>query len=84
MHGNEVVGRAMLLVLVKYLCEGYGRDERVTRLVDSTRIHNLPTEKILKSLFVDLVKKILSMLGKPCSGYSLARIAVDVGEEEDI
>ena len=43
MHGNEVVGREMLLVLVKYLCEGYGRDERVTRLVDSTRIHILPT-----------------------------------------
>ena len=43
MHGNEVVGREVLLVLVKYLCEGYGRDERVTRLVNSTRIHILPT-----------------------------------------
>ena len=43
MHGNEAVGREMLLVLVKYLCEGYGRDERVTRIVDSTRIHILPT-----------------------------------------
>ena len=43
MHGNEVVGRKLLLVLVKYLCEGYGMDERVTRLVDSTRIHILPT-----------------------------------------
>ena len=37
MHGNEVVGRELLLVLVKYLCEGYGRDERVTSLVNSTR-----------------------------------------------
>jgi len=43
MHGNEVVGRELLLVLVKYLCEGYGIDERVTRLVNSTRIHILPT-----------------------------------------
>jgi len=43
MHGNEVVGREILLVLVKYLCEGYGKDKRVTRLVDSTRIHILPT-----------------------------------------
>lgn len=43
MHGNEVVGREILLVLVKYLCEGYGRDPRVTRLVKSTRIHILPT-----------------------------------------
>ena len=43
MHGNEAVGREVLLVLVKFLCEGYGRDARVTRLVDSTRIHILPT-----------------------------------------
>jgi len=43
MHGNEVVGREMLLILIKYLCEGYGRNERVTKLVDSTRIHILPT-----------------------------------------
>ena len=43
MHGNEAVGREMLLVLIKYLCEGYGREERITRLIDSTRIHILPT-----------------------------------------
>ena len=43
MHGNEVVGREMLLILIKYLCEGYGRNERVTNIVDSTRIHILPT-----------------------------------------
>lgn len=43
MHGNEVVGREILLVLIKYLCEGYGRNERVTKIVDSTRIHILPT-----------------------------------------
>ena len=39
MHGNEVVGREMLLLLVQYLCENYGRTERVTSLVDNTRIH---------------------------------------------
>jgi len=43
MHGNEVVGREMLLLLIKTLCEGYGRDERVTNIVDSTRVHILPT-----------------------------------------
>ena len=36
------------------------------------------------SCFVDLVKMILSKLEKPYSGSSLARIAVEVGEEEDI
>ena len=30
------------------------------------------------------MKMILSKLGKPYSGSSLARIAVEVGEEEDI
>ena len=30
------------------------------------------------------MKRILSKLGKPYSGSSLARIAVEVGEEEDI
>ena len=34
--------------------------------------------------FLDLVKMILSKLKKPYSGSSLARIAVEVGEEEDI
>jgi len=43
MHGNEVVGREMLLVLIKYLAEGYGRNERVTRIVNSMRIHILPS-----------------------------------------
>ena len=35
-------------------------------------------------LSVDLVKMILSKLEKPYYGSSLARIAVEVGEEEDI
>ncbi|XP_046386124.1 carboxypeptidase D [Ischnura elegans] len=47
MHGNEVVGREMLLLLAKYLCENYktsGADgNRATYLVDSIRIHFMPS-----------------------------------------
>eukprot|EP00794_Sanderia_malayensis_P008135 gene8135-9005_t len=42
-HGNEVKGREVLLQLIKYLCEKYGRNDKVTALVNSTRIHILPS-----------------------------------------
>ena len=43
MHGNEVTGRETLLLLIQYLCENYGRVSNVTNLIDSTRIHIMPT-----------------------------------------
>lgn len=41
MHGNEAVGREMLLYLAKYLCENYLINERITKLINTTRIHLL-------------------------------------------
>merc|ERR1712223_1490531 len=44
MHGNEVLGRELLLHLADHLCESYkAKDEDVRKLVDSTRIHLMPS-----------------------------------------
>ncbi|XP_054988464.1 probable carboxypeptidase X1 isoform X2 [Sorex araneus] len=44
MHGNEALGRELLLLLMQYLCQEFLRgDPRVTRLLTETRIHLLPS-----------------------------------------
>lgn len=42
-HGNEALGRELLLQLVKYLCENYESDDTVKHLVQTTGIHILPS-----------------------------------------
>ncbi|KRZ90467.1 Carboxypeptidase E [Trichinella sp. T8] len=44
MHGNEAIGRELLLHLADYLCEMYNRkDAEIQKLINITRIHLLPS-----------------------------------------
>lgn len=43
MHGNEVVGRVMLLNLAELLCRNYDKDLMLTLFINNTRIHLMPT-----------------------------------------
>lgn len=43
MHGDETVGREMLVYLAQYLLANYGRREEVRRLIDTTDIYLMPS-----------------------------------------
>ncbi|CAM4616610.1 unnamed protein product [Leuciscus chuanchicus] len=44
MHGNEVLGRELLLNLMEYICQEYKHgNQRIVHLVKETRIHLLPS-----------------------------------------
>ena len=44
MHGNEVLGRELLLHLADHVCQSYlAGDTDIQQLVTSTRIHILPS-----------------------------------------
>ncbi|XP_075830275.1 carboxypeptidase N catalytic chain isoform X2 [Microtus pennsylvanicus] len=44
MHGNEVLGRELLLQLSEFLCEEFrNRNPRILRLIQDARIHILPS-----------------------------------------
>ncbi|XP_045517527.1 carboxypeptidase D-like isoform X2 [Pieris brassicae] len=42
-HGNEVVGRELLLHLIQYLVTSYESDSYIKWLLDNTRIHLMPS-----------------------------------------
>lgn len=43
MHGDESIGRQLMIYLAEYLLRNYGTNERVTKLVDSTDIYLMPS-----------------------------------------
>lgn len=43
MHGDESIGRQLVIYLAEYLLANYGKDERVTKLVNTTDIHLMPS-----------------------------------------
>ncbi|XP_010220000.1 PREDICTED: carboxypeptidase M [Tinamus guttatus] len=43
MHGDETVGREILLHLIDFLVTNYGHDPVITRLLNNTRVHIMPT-----------------------------------------
>jgi len=44
MHGNEVLGRELLLKLADYFCDEYrAGNEEIVKLITKTRIHLMPT-----------------------------------------
>lgn len=42
-HGNEALSRQLLLYLTQHLLTNYQKDEQVTRLLDQTEVHILPS-----------------------------------------
>jgi carboxypeptidase D len=42
MHGNEVVGREVLLLLINHLLENYNTSTTISKLINETRIHIMP------------------------------------------
>ncbi|XP_077594416.1 inactive carboxypeptidase-like protein X2 [Stigmatopora nigra] len=70
-HGNEVLGRELLLLLMQFMCLEYlSGNQRVRRLVDETRIHLLP------SVNPDGYEKAFEA-GSELSGWSLGRWSND-------
>ncbi|XP_069755856.1 inactive carboxypeptidase-like protein X2 isoform X3 [Narcine bancroftii] len=66
-HGNEVLGRELLLLLMQFMCQAYlAGNPRIKHLVEETRIHLLP------SINPDGYEKSFEM-GSELAGWSLGR-----------
>lgn len=66
-HGNEVLGRELLLLLMQFICQAYlAGNPRIKHLVEETRIHLVP------SINPDGYEKSFEM-GSELVGWSLGR-----------
>nr|CFW94241.1 Eka-PI kinase protein [Euperipatoides kanangrensis] len=43
MHGNEAVGKELMLHFILHLASNYGQDQEITKLLNTTRIHLVPS-----------------------------------------
>ncbi|XP_077997404.1 carboxypeptidase D-like [Glandiceps talaboti] len=80
MHGNEVIGREILLHFAEYLLSNYGVDDDITKFVDNTRIHILPTMNPdgFERSFVGICQGIIGRYNN--DGYDLNRNFPDAFE----
>ncbi|XP_048843985.1 inactive carboxypeptidase-like protein X2 isoform X2 [Brienomyrus brachyistius] len=70
-HGNEVLGRELLLLLMQFMCQEYlAGNPRIRHLVEETRIHLLP------SVNPDGYEKAFEV-GSELGGWSLGRWSQD-------
>ncbi|NWR76379.1 CPXM2 protein, partial [Centropus unirufus] len=70
-HGNEVLGRELILLLMQFMCQEYlAGNPRIVHLIEDTRIHLLPS---VNPDGYDKAYKVGSELG----GWSLGRWTQD-------
>lgn len=43
MHGDEITGRELMQFLIQDLVEGYGKDKRITDLINNTELYIMPS-----------------------------------------
>ncbi|XP_069811965.1 carboxypeptidase M isoform X2 [Dendropsophus ebraccatus] len=81
MHGNEAVGRELMLHLIDYLLTNYQKDANITQLITNTRIHIMPSMNP-DGFEMSVVRDCDSVTGRyNKNGYDLNRNFPDAFEE---